>query len=110
MSVRQLLNLEGRTALITGASGGLGLQMARALGEMGARIAILDRDAQAMQDACAQLQGEGIAASGVQCDLRQTDTIADAIGQVAGQGAIDILINNAGAAWTQTTAETAVKA
>ncbi|HSV60161.1 MAG TPA: SDR family oxidoreductase [Variovorax sp.] len=40
MGVRELLNLEGRTALITGASGGLGLQMARALGEMGARCAV----------------------------------------------------------------------
>ena len=85
MSVRQLLNLKGRTALITGTSSGLGLQMARALGEMGAHIAILDRDGDALRCACAELQGEGILANGVQCDLRQVDTIADAVGEAAGQ-------------------------
>ncbi|MGH6627428.1 MAG: SDR family oxidoreductase [Burkholderiaceae bacterium] len=105
MSVKKLMNLEGRTALITGGASGLGLQMARALGEMGAHIAILDRSEEEMQRARAELTHEGIAVSTAQCDLRQTDTIADAIGQVAGQGAIDILINNAGAGWTQPTVE-----
>ncbi|WP_418321424.1 SDR family oxidoreductase [Piscinibacter sakaiensis] len=105
MSVRQLLNLEGRTALITGASGGLGLEMARALGEMGARIAILDRDAEQMQVACASLDREGVAATGVHCDIRMAATIAGAVADVAGGHPIDILINNAGAAWTAPTVE-----
>ena len=50
MSVKKLLNLEGRVALVTGASRGLGLQMALALGEMGARLAICARKAGGLEE------------------------------------------------------------
>ena len=55
MNVRQLLALEGKHALVTGGSRGLGLQIAHALGEMGAKIAITARKQNELDDAVAEL-------------------------------------------------------
>ena len=60
MKVKQLLDLSGKTALITGGSRGLGLQMAEAVGEMGARVAITARKAGELEEAKAHLKGMGI--------------------------------------------------
>ena len=59
MSVKQLFDLTGQVALVTGGSRGLGLQMAQALGEMGARLAITARKADELAQARAQLEGLG---------------------------------------------------
>ncbi|MFX6461602.1 SDR family NAD(P)-dependent oxidoreductase, partial [Acinetobacter baumannii] len=59
MSVKALFDLTGKTALITGGSRGLGLQMAEALGEMGARLAITARKSDELAEAKAHLQGLG---------------------------------------------------
>mgnify|MGYP003938796225 CR=1 FL=1 len=57
MKVLELLSLKGRTALVTGGSRGLGLQMAEALGEMGARVALTARKAEELEEARAHLAG-----------------------------------------------------
>ena len=62
MNVRQLLELKGKVALVTGGSRGLGLQMAEALGEMGARIAISARKKDELDEALAHLRKMGIEA------------------------------------------------
>ncbi|MGH3428541.1 MAG: SDR family oxidoreductase [Mycobacteriales bacterium] len=85
---------------MTGGSRGLGLAMAEALGEMGARVAITARGADELQDAVTHLRSRGIVAESFVNDLSRFETIKPTVARVIEQfGAIDILINNAGAAW-----------
>ena len=100
MRVKKLLDLTGKTALITGGSRGLGLQMAEALGEMGAKVAITARKAAELEEAKAHLKGMGIEALTVVNDLQNTESVQPMVEQVLkSHGQIDILVNNAGAAW-----------
>ena len=106
MSVRQLFDIGGRIALVTGGSRGLGLQMAEALGEMGARVALVARKRDELDAAVAHLRTLGIDALPLACDLSQTDTIAPLVEQaITALGPIDILVNNAGATWGAATLE-----
>ncbi|MGE0874573.1 MAG: SDR family oxidoreductase [Burkholderiales bacterium] len=100
MNVKQLLNLEGRSALVTGGSRGLGLQMAEALGEMGAKLALTARKKDELDQAVAHLAKLGIEASAWVCDIGKREAIAPvADAALAKLGRIDILVNNAGATW-----------
>ncbi|MFT5642654.1 MAG: NAD(P)-dependent dehydrogenase (short-subunit alcohol dehydrogenase family) [Janthinobacterium sp.] len=97
---QELFNLQGKTALVTGGSRGLGLQMALALGEQGARIVIAARKQSELDAAVALLAEYKIEAFGVAVDLSKdaaVTTLVDAA--IAHLGHIDILINNAGASW-----------
>ena len=99
-NVRQLFDLEGKTALITGGSRGLGLQIAEALGEAGARVMLTSRKAADLEQAAAALAARGIDAAWIDADARDPDAVqrvADAA--MARLGQIDILVNNAGATW-----------
>ena len=99
-SVKQLFDLSGRVALITGGSRGLGLAMAEALGDMGAKIAITARKADELEAALTQLHARGLHAESFINDLSKTDTIGLMVdGVMEKLGPIDILINNAGATW-----------
>ena len=100
MKVAKLFDLSGKVALITGGSRGLGLQIAEALGEMGAKVVITARKAGELEEAKAHLKAMSIDALTVVNDLQNTDAVKPMIEQVLkGQGQIDILVNNAGAAW-----------
>ena len=100
MSVRQLFDLAGRVALVTGGSRGLGLQMAEALGEMGARVAITARKAEELAAAARHLEAMGIEAVPVVCDLSKPDAAGPMVDEVIARlGPIDILVNNAGTTW-----------
>lgn len=100
MSLRQLLSLEGRTALVTGGSRGLGLQIAAGLGEMGARVLISARKPEELESATAQLHAQGVAAEWVAADgAREADIARLADEALARLGQVDILVNNAGATW-----------
>jgi len=100
MSVRDLFELKDRVALITGGSRGLGLQMAAALGEMGARIALCARSGEELARAAAQLGVQGIEAHAVICDLADSEQVPGAVEAVlARYGGIDVLVNNAGTSW-----------
>jgi gluconate 5-dehydrogenase len=106
MSLRELFDIGGRVALVTGGSRGLGLQMAEALGEMGARVVIVARKRDELDAAAAHLGAMGIEALPLTCDLSQAEAIAPLVGQaIAALGAIDILVNNAGATWGAPTLE-----
>ncbi len=99
-SVQQLFDLTGKTALVTGGSRGLGLQMSRALGEAGARIMLSSRKAADLEQACAELQAAGIDARWIAADCAEEADIRRLADQTLERmGVIDILINNAGAAW-----------
>ena len=98
MSVKQLFDLTGKVAIITGGSRGLGLQMAEALGEMGAKLAITARKADELAEAKAHLEKLGVEVLTVTNDLSKFDQIPGLVTKVLDHyGKIDILVNNAGA-------------
>jgi gluconate 5-dehydrogenase len=100
MKVLELLSLKGKTALVTGGSRGLGLQMAEALGEMGAQVAITARKKDELDEAVAHLKKSGIEARAFVCDLGKREAIAPAADEIlAAFGKVDVLVNNAGATW-----------
>lgn len=99
-TIQELLDLKGRTALVTGGSRGLGLQLAHALGEAGARIMLSSRKAEDLEEAAADLQAAGIDARWIAADCAREDDIRKLADQTLERmGEIDILVNNAGAAW-----------
>lgn len=106
MSVRDLFDLGGRVALVTGGSRGLGLQMAEGLGEMGARVAITARKTPELEEAAARLRELGIEVLPLACDMADPGSIGPMVDRVAGKlGPIDILVNNAGTTWGAATLE-----
>ena len=99
-NVQQLFDLTGKTALVTGGSRGLGLQMAHALGEAGARIMLSSRKAADLEEAAAELQAAGIDARWIAADCaNEADIERLAAETLERLGQVDILINNAGASW-----------
>lgn len=100
MQVRELFELGGQAALITGGSRGLGLQMAEALGEMGCRVVITARKADELKEAQQYLQARGIEAMTIVSDLQRPEAVKPLVDEtLAACGQIDILVNNAGATW-----------
>src|SRR5260370_26872119 len=100
MSVKKLFDLSGRTALVTGGSRGLGLQIAEALGELGARVAITARKANELEEAAAHLKGMGVQVHTVATDLADSANVEPMVkGVIDALGPIDILVNNAGTTW-----------
>jgi gluconate 5-dehydrogenase len=98
--IQQLFDLSGRTALVTGGSRGLGLQMAEALGEAGARVMLSSRKAQDLEESAAYLKARGIAVEWIAADCASPEDIARlARESLQRLGQVDILVNNAGAAW-----------
>jgi len=98
--VQSLFDLGGRTALVTGGSRGLGLQIAEALGEAGARVVVSARKTDELQAAVAALKERGIQADWIAADSSQpaeVQRLADEA--IARLGHVDILVNNAGATW-----------
>jgi len=97
MPVLDRFKLTNRCALITGGSRGLGLEMARALGEAGANVVIAGSDETHLHDASEMLRSEGLSVRSVQADLSrpaEADRLCDAL--LRDFPPIDILINNAG--------------
>jgi NAD(P)-dependent dehydrogenase (short-subunit alcohol dehydrogenase family) len=99
-TTQELFSLAGKTALVTGGSRGLGLQMAQALGEQGARVVISSRKQGELDEAVAHLTSCGIDASAIVADLSQDAHVQPFVEAAIGRlGKIDILVNNAGASW-----------
>ncbi|MEZ5521510.1 MAG: SDR family oxidoreductase [Dokdonella sp.] len=97
---RNLFDLDGRTALITGGSRGLGLQMAEALGDYGARLVISARKSEELEKAQAHLQARGIEVDWIAADGGRAESIGDLADAALDKlGHVDILVNNAGASW-----------
>jgi NAD(P)-dependent dehydrogenase (short-subunit alcohol dehydrogenase family) len=98
--------LDGRTAFITGGAQGIGFAVAQALAEAGAAVTIGDRDAEALQSACADLASKGYAIDAVVLDVTDSEAVeAAAAAMLATHGRIDVLVNNAGIARSETPAE-----
>jgi gluconate 5-dehydrogenase len=99
-TVQQLFDLKGQVALVTGGSRGLGLQMAQALGEAGAKLMLTSRKASDLEEAAAELQAAGIDARWIAADASDPASVQKVVDETMQRcGRIDILVNNAGATW-----------
>lgn len=93
----RLFSLEGKVALVTGASSGLGVQFAKALARQGADLAIVARRMEKLEAVKKELEELGVKVLAVQCDVTDVQQIKDAVKEVKDHfGKIDILVNNAG--------------
>lgn len=100
MNIRQLLDLSGRVAIITGGSVGLGRQMAEGLAEMGANVVLCARKKERCEQAAQELQQLGVKTLALGCDVKSPAEVQKLADDVVAQfGRIDILINNAGTSW-----------
>jgi gluconate 5-dehydrogenase len=91
-----LFDLQGKRALITGSSQGIGLALARALASAGCELILNGRDADKLALAVALLHDEGFKASGARFDVTNGDEVQEAISALDSTAPIDILVNNAG--------------
>jgi NAD(P)-dependent dehydrogenase (short-subunit alcohol dehydrogenase family) len=99
-SVRELFDLSGRVAIVTGGSMGLGRQMAEALAEMGANLVLCARKKERCVQTAEELQKLGVKTLALGCDVRNPAEIQEVVDATLSQfGRIDILINNAGTSW-----------
>lgn len=100
MSVKKLFDLTGKVALVTGGSRGLGLQIAEALGEMGAKLALTARKPEELAQAKEHLQHLHFEVLTLPCDHSQVASIKPVIEKIVKHyGQIDVLVNNAGTTW-----------
>ena len=89
--------LEGRSAIVTGGSGGLGLAFATALAEHGASVVLADIDADAAEAAAGQLRERGLSAAGVRCDVTSDKEVAEAVAFCGDTfSPVHVMVNNAG--------------
>ena len=96
------LDLSGRVAFVTGASGGLGAQFARTLSRAGAAVVLASRRVEKLKDLRAEIEGEGGDAHVLALDVTDHDSIKAAVAHAETEvGSIDILINNSGVSTTQ---------
>lgn len=97
VQTKDMFDLTGKVALVTGASSGLGVQMAKALAKRGADIAIMARRMERLEKVAEEIRALGVRCFPVRCDVTDTDRIKAAVAEVVAEyGKIDILINNAG--------------
>ncbi len=94
----ELFNLSNKKAVVTGASSGLGVQMAKALAAHGADVALLARRKEKLDQVKQEIEQEyGVKAVAVECDVAKLDQIQRAVEEVKSEfGKVDILLNNAG--------------
>src|SRR5580704_11369378 len=100
MNAKQLFDLTGRVAIVTGGSIGLGRQMAEGLAEMGANVVLCARKKVRCLEAADELRRLGVQAMALGCDVKNPASIQEVVdATVSGFGRIDVLINNAGTSW-----------
>ena len=99
-TTRQLFDLTGRVAVVTGGAVGLGRQMAEGLAEMGANVVLCGRKKERCEKAAEEFQALGISALGLGCDVTNPATVQEVVDAAVSRfKGIDILINNAGTSW-----------
>lgn len=100
MHVKELFDLTGKVAIVTGGGRGLGEQIAKGLAEAGANVVLCSRDEHACKEVSEELKRSGIEALAVKCDVTNPEDVQNVVKQTLETfGKIDILVNNSGASW-----------
>ena len=99
-TIRELFDLSGKTAIITGGSRGLGKEMAEGLAEAGASLMLCARRAEWLEETIKEFRAKNFNVEGKLCDVSNPDEIQTVVDKtIETFGKIDILINNAGISW-----------
>jgi NAD(P)-dependent dehydrogenase (short-subunit alcohol dehydrogenase family) len=99
-SVTELFDLNGRTAIVTGGSRGIGKEMAEALAEAGANLVLCARKAEQLDATVAEFTARGFSVVGKVCDVAKADEVQAVIDTAIERfGSVDVLVNNAGTSW-----------
>ncbi|KAB2338586.1 SDR family oxidoreductase [Cytobacillus depressus] len=100
MHVKELFDLSGRTAIVTGGGRGLGEQIAEGLAEAGANVVVCSRKDENCREVSERLQRLGVQSLAFKCDITNCDDIQYVVDKTVERfGKIDILVNNSGASW-----------
>jgi len=96
--MRDYFDMKGQVALVTGCSGGLGVQMARALASVGCNIVPIARRLEKLEEVAASLRADfGVEVLPLRCDITSTEQVEDVVAKAMERfGRIDIVVNNAG--------------
>lgn len=100
MTIFDLFNLRGKTAIVTGGGQGLGAQIAEGFAEAGANVVLCSRKQETCVEKAQELASLGVEAIGLACDVTKQEDVDSLVEKVIQQfGRIDILVNNSGATW-----------
>jgi gluconate 5-dehydrogenase len=100
VNARDLFDLTGKNAIVTGGGSGIGRDMAQALAEAGANLVLCARKLERCEQAAQELRALGVTTLGLRCDVRDPQQVQGVVDRTTEQlGRIDILVNNAGTAW-----------
>jgi NAD(P)-dependent dehydrogenase (short-subunit alcohol dehydrogenase family) len=100
VKTRDLFDLTGRVAIVTGGGSGIGRQMAEGLAEMGADLVLCARHLDRCEAAAAELRALGVRALGLRCDVRDPTEVESVVERTRSElGRIDLLVNNSGTVW-----------
>lgn len=99
-NVKELFDLTGKTAIVTGGSRGIGREMAEGLAEAGANLMLCARKAEQLEATVSELTEKGFNVAGKVCDVAKPDEVQALVDAAVERfGSVDILINNAGTSW-----------
>jgi gluconate 5-dehydrogenase len=100
VNARDLFDLGGKTAIVTGGGSGIGRQMAQALAEAGASVVLCARKVERCEQAAGELAELGVRTLALGCDVRDADQVQAVVDRTCDElGGIDVLVNNAGTVW-----------
>jgi len=100
MDVRDLFDLSGRVAIVTGGGSGIGRQMAEALAELGADVVLCARRPERCEQAAEELAALGVRSLGLRCDVSDRAEVDALVARTLAElGRLDIVVNNAGTTW-----------
>ena len=101
-SIRDLFDLTGRTAIVTGGSRGIGKEMAEGIAEAGANLMLCARRAEWLDETVNAFRTKGYNVAGQTCDVAKPEEVRAVVdATVAKFGSVDVLINNAGVSWAR---------
>jgi NAD(P)-dependent dehydrogenase (short-subunit alcohol dehydrogenase family) len=99
-NIKELFDLSGKTAIVTGGSRGIGKEMAEGLAEAGANLMLCARRENWLEETIAEFRGKGFRVEGKVCDVSKEEDVQAIVEETVKQfGAVDILVNNAGISW-----------
>jgi NAD(P)-dependent dehydrogenase (short-subunit alcohol dehydrogenase family) len=99
-TINELFRLDGRIAIVTGGSRGIGQEMAEGLAEAGAALMLCARREEWLTPTVAEMRKQGFSVEGALCDVAKAADVQSVVDQtIAAYGRVDILVNNAGVTW-----------